>query len=115
MKETNSRAKRRARVSNLTHQDMQIFPYFGLQVMTPAVLGENVHPVVIGGDVGRTDPALRRGPVRLSIALLLLEIACRRVHFSKRKPEGEARRGEGKKGRNRESGEGEEKRYDGAE
>lgn len=90
---------------------MQIFPYFGLQIMTPAVLGKNVHPVVVGGDVGRTDPALRRGPVRLPIALLLLEIAYRRVHFSKRnrksEEKGEKRRDRRRK---RERDEGEEQR-----
>jgi len=84
---------------------MQIFPYFGLQVMTPAVLGENVHPIVVGGDVGRTDPALRHEPVRLPIALLPLEIACRRAHFSKRKS-GRAKTG----GRGKREGERERRR-----
>lgn len=79
----------------LAYQDMQVFSYLGLQVMTPALLGEDVHPVVVGGDVGCTDPALlrHREPVRLPIALLPHEIACRRAHFSKRKRGEEVRGG----------------------
>lgn len=74
----------------MTHQDVQVLPYLGLQVMTPTVLSKNVYPAVYGGDIGRTDSALWQGPICLPITLLLLllpllEIAYRRIHFKNRR------------------------------
>jgi len=109
-KKDTRRAKIRAKVrSCLTHQDMQVFPYFGLQIMTSTVLGENVHSAVVSGDIGRTDPALCRGPIGLPIALLL-EIACRRAHFFSKRNRESAKTGEKKEKMKRSAKEREKQR-----
>jgi len=88
---------------------MQVFPYFGLQIMTSTVLGENVHSAVVSGDIGRTDPALCRGPIGLPIALLL-EIACRRAHFFSKRNRESAKTGEKKEKMKRSAKEREKQR-----
>lgn len=45
----------------VTYQDVQVFSYLGLQIVTPTVLRKNVYPAVYGGNIGRADPALRQG------------------------------------------------------
>lgn len=61
-----------------THQDVQIFSYFGLQVVPSTIFGKNVDPVV-SWYVTSTNSTVEL------VLPIPLEIATRRTHFKKKK------------------------------